>query len=61
MKPDCEAGDVITELNHQPVKNAQDAVADTEKTTGNETLVKVWTRQEVIILSWASRARAEVR
>jgi serine protease Do len=37
-------GDVITELNHQPVKNAQDAVADTEKTTGNETLVKVWTK-----------------
>ena len=38
------AGDVITELNHQPVKNAQEAVADTEKTTGNETLVKVWTK-----------------
>ena len=37
-------GDVMTELNHQPVKNAQDAVADTEKQTGNETLVKVWTK-----------------
>jgi hypothetical protein len=24
-------GDVITELNRMPVKNAQDAVADTEK------------------------------
>jgi serine protease Do len=37
-------GDVITELNHQPVKNAQDAVADTEKQTSSETLVKVWTK-----------------
>jgi serine protease Do len=38
------AGDVITELNRQPVKNAQDAVADTQKQTSNETLVKVWTK-----------------
>jgi serine protease Do len=37
-------GDVITELNHQPVKNAQDAVADTEKPAGTQTLVKVWTK-----------------
>jgi S1-C subfamily serine protease len=37
-------GDVIIELNHQPVKSAQDAVADTEKQTGGETLVKVWTK-----------------
>ena len=37
-------GEVITELNHQPVKNAQDAVADTDKQTGSETLVKVWTK-----------------
>ncbi len=37
-------GDVITELNHQPVKNAQDAVADCEKQTSTETLVKVWTK-----------------
>jgi len=36
-------GDVITELNRQPVKNAQDAVAETEKQRSNETLVKVWT------------------
>ena len=36
-------GDVITELNRQPVKNAQDAVAETEKQMSNETLVKVWT------------------
>jgi serine protease Do len=39
------AGDVITELNRQPVNNAQDAVAHTEKQTSNETLVKVWTKE----------------
>ncbi|MBV8418221.1 MAG: PDZ domain-containing protein, partial [Verrucomicrobia bacterium] len=38
------AGDVITELNRQPVKNAQDAIADTERSTSNQTLVKVWTK-----------------
>jgi serine protease Do len=37
-------GDVITELNRQPVKNAQDAIRDTEKPTSNQTLVKVWTK-----------------
>jgi len=37
-------GDVITELNRMPVKNAQDAVADTEKSAGNQTLVKIWTK-----------------
>lgn len=36
------AGDVILEINHQPVKNAQDAVNLTTKPTGGETLVKVW-------------------
>ena len=38
-------GDVITELDRKPVKNAQDAIADTEKPTGNQTLVKVWTKR----------------
>jgi serine protease Do len=37
-------GDVITELDRKPVKNAQDAVADTEKPAGKQTLVKVWTK-----------------
>jgi serine protease Do len=37
-------GDVITELNRQPVKNAQDAIKDTEKPTSSQTLVKVWTK-----------------
>ena len=35
-------GDVITEINHQPIKNAQDAVTNTEKVSGDQTLVKVW-------------------
>jgi len=35
-------GDVILEINHQPVKNAQDAVNLTAKPAGGETLVKVW-------------------
>jgi serine protease Do len=35
-------GDVITEINRQAVKSAQDAVNDTEKPVGDETLVKVW-------------------
>jgi len=33
---------VITEINHQPVRNAQDAIADTTKPVGDQTLVKVW-------------------
>ena len=33
---------MITEINRQPVRNAQDAVKETEKPTGSETLVKVW-------------------
>src|ERR1700736_1618058 len=37
-------GDVITELDRKPVKNAQDAVAETEKPAGKQTLVKVWTK-----------------
>jgi serine protease Do len=38
------SGDVITELNRKPVKNAQDAIADTEKPASGQTLVKVWTK-----------------
>jgi serine protease Do len=37
-------GDVITELNRKPVKNAQDAIADTERPASDQTLVKVWTK-----------------
>lgn len=35
-------GDVITEINHQPVRNADDAVNLTQKPAGGQTLVKVW-------------------
>ena len=37
-------GDVIMEINHKPVKSAQDAVDLTSQPTSNQTLVKVWTR-----------------
>ena len=36
------AGDVITEINRHPIRTAQDAVKETEKPAGSETLVKVW-------------------
>ena len=38
------SGDVITEINHQPVRKAQDAIADTTKPAGDQTLVKVWSK-----------------
>jgi serine protease Do len=38
-------GDVITEINHQPVRTAQDAVNDTQKPVGDQTLVKIWTNR----------------
>jgi serine protease Do len=37
-------GDVITEINRQPVKNAEDAVNDTQKPVGDQTLVKIWSQ-----------------
>ncbi len=37
-------GDVITEINHQPVRSADDAVNLTQKPTGGRTLVKLWSR-----------------
>ncbi|HYY31437.1 MAG TPA: PDZ domain-containing protein, partial [Chthoniobacterales bacterium] len=44
-------GDVILEINHQPVKDAQDAVHDTTQPKGNETLVKVWSPQGIHYLT----------
>ena len=35
-------GDVITEINRKPVKNAEQAVAACEKPADKQTLVKVW-------------------
>jgi serine protease Do len=36
------AGDVIVELNHQTVRNADDAVALSEKAKGERILLRVW-------------------
>jgi serine protease Do len=44
-------GDVILEINHQPVKDAADAVHDTAKPKGTETLVKVWSPQGIHYLT----------
>jgi serine protease Do len=44
-------GDVILEINHQPIKDAQDAVRDTAQSKGNETLVKVWSPQGIHYLT----------
>jgi serine protease Do len=37
-------GDVILEINQHSVQDAQDAVSDTAKAVGSETLVKVWSQ-----------------
>jgi serine protease Do len=49
VQPDCAAagvglrpGDVIQEINHQPVRNADEAVKMTEHPQGKTTLLRVW-------------------
>jgi serine protease Do len=37
------AGDVITEINHKPVRDAKDAVALSEKAKGPDTLLRIYT------------------
>jgi serine protease Do len=37
-----KVGDVITEINHQPVRSAEDAVKLTEHPKNRRTLVRVW-------------------
>jgi len=37
-------GDVITEINHQSIKNAEQAVAECAKPSSKRTLVKIWTK-----------------
>jgi serine protease Do len=44
-------GDVILEINHQPIKDAADAAHDTAKPKGTETLVKVWSPQGIHYLT----------
>jgi serine protease Do len=52
---DLRTGDVILEINHKPVKDAQDAVKDTAKPTGNETLVKIWSQRGTQYVSVPNR------
>jgi serine protease Do len=44
-------GNVILEIDQKPVKDAQDAVNDTAKRTGNATLVKLWSQQGIHYLT----------
>jgi serine protease Do len=51
VEPDCAAyeaglrrGDVIQEVNRQPVKNAEEAVRMTEGGKDKTTLLRVWSR-----------------
>ena len=37
-----QAGDVIVEINHEPVRTADDAVALSEKVKGDRILLRVW-------------------
>jgi serine protease Do len=45
------AGDVILEINHHLVKNAEDAIQDTANPKGNETLVRIWSPQGIHYLT----------
>jgi len=42
-----QPGDVIQEINHHPVRSAEDAVKLTEKTESKKTLLKVWNQNGV--------------
>ena len=42
-----QPGDVIQEINHHPVRSAEDAVQLTEKTETKKTLLKVWSQKGV--------------
>ena len=39
-----QSGDVIVEINHQPVRNAEDAVKLGRQAKGSQILLKVWRR-----------------
>jgi len=45
------AGDMILEIDHKPVKDAQDAVNDSTEQTRNETLVKIWSQTGIHYLT----------
>jgi serine protease Do len=50
------AGDMILEIDHKPVKDAQDAVNDSTERTGNETLVKIWSQTGIHYLTVESNS-----
>lgn len=41
-----QLGDVIVEINRQPVRDADQAVAASEKVKGKQVLLRVWSRGE---------------
>jgi serine protease Do len=43
---ELRAGDVIVEIEHQPVRSADEAVASSEKAKGDRLLLRVWRRGE---------------
>jgi serine protease Do len=45
------SGDVILEIDHHTVKDAQDAVKDTAKPMGHETLVRIWSQGSIRYIS----------
>jgi len=42
-----QPGDVIQEINHHPVRSADDAVRLTEKTESKKTLLKIWSQRGI--------------
>jgi len=48
-------GDVILEINREPIRDAQNAVSDTAEPMGNETLVKVWGHGHIHYISVPNR------
>ena len=54
-KAGIRAGDVILEINREPIANAQKAVDDTAKPMGNETLVKIWGQKGIHYISVPNR------
>jgi serine protease Do len=48
---ELHAGDVIVEINKQPVRNADDAVALSEKAKGDRLRLRVWRGGGMLYLS----------
>jgi serine protease Do len=41
-----QAGDVIVEINHQPIRTADEAVTASEKAKGDHILLRIWREGE---------------